>query len=211
MKRRRAFQAALAVATLTLGTAQTAEAQGVDGMYAFEVLSADGVSVIAVGRFVLSSTPFDLDLLPKDLADARLRRSSYMLGREGRMPRVCFGFEKSHREVGGREFYGGIIHAGLSDWTEENGMITLQVYESPDASQYLSGALTRHGLEGRVLQHDVVMIENPGPVEWLPFKAERVDEASIANCEAVLRTERTPRGVASQSIKRLLPPVSGTP
>ena len=204
MKTRRAFQAALAVATLTLGAARTADAQGVDGMYAFEVLSGDGVSVIAAGRFVLSSTPFDLGLLPKDLADARLRRSSFMLGREERTPRVCFGFEKSHREVGGREFYGGIIHAGLSDWTEENGMITLQVYQSPHASQYLSGALTRHGLEGQVLQYDAAMIENPGPVEWLPFKAERIAEASIENCEAVLRTERTPRGVAIHPDKRLL-------
>lgn len=159
----------------------------VAGTYEFRILSADGAAVLARGQFVLVTDTVNLDEIDAAVLSPARERSRWLLQWGEVSARACFGFEESPEYVGEREFYGGIIRSGLSTWTVENDEIRIAVYQSPDASQLLSGKITEQGLEGRVLQRDWNAASTGAPLEWLPFEAMRTSEASTEACERVLR------------------------
>lgn len=177
------------VTCVMLGVPMSVSAQDVgevEGTYTFRVTLADGQTVVAEGQLVLSEAELDVAGIDETVVALARDRSRWLLQDEARV-RVCFGFEDSQRHVGDREFYGGIIPVGLSDWEEADGEVRIHVYQSPDASQYLTGAMTETGLEGRVLQRDWDASSTGAPVEWLRFEAERISEPSPESCERILR------------------------
>ena len=174
----------LAVVLLLWGAPSTVEAQEIDGTYRFEVLSEDRTAIVAQGRFVLTKAPLDLDRLPERLLAAARQRSDRMARGE---PRVCFAFERADRLVGDREFYGGLIPSGLSDWRRDDDQVIISTYLSADADQALRGTIVGNAMEGHVIQNDW---DRRGPAVWLPFDATKVGPPTLQQCEELLqRTE----------------------
>jgi len=171
-------------AAAPIGELATAR-QEVPGHYRFRVLDAAGDSVVAEGEFVLGAEPFAALPMASDTLERIVRRSSRLGGREQGFT-TCFGVRSSPRYVEGREFYIGIIRNGVSSWSlNTNGQLVVRLYQSPDASAALVGDLRGDRIVGRMHQSDW----NPSsdkPVEWLPFEAERIGDASPDACVRVL-------------------------
>ena len=174
----------LVLVMVTLGAPGPAAAQAFDGEYAFRVLSEAGDSTVVRGRFVLSSTPFDLGALPESVAWPARVRSRWALGLDGFEPTACFGFESRPRAVNGRPFYGGGIVSGFSQWRILGDLVIVPVYQISNAAQHLRVRRTPSGLEGRVIQWTWWGGDS---AEWLRVVAERVGEASLDACESILR------------------------
>ena len=164
-------------------------AQGVAGTYEFLVLDGDGptADTAASGVFVLMEGPVPTDDLPIDLLREAEEESGWLI-RFGRItPNACFGFGSSVRRVDDREFYGGIIGAGLTTWSQVDGSIEVRIYQSPDASLVLRGLSEDGVFSGRVQQRDYDL---RGPIEWLPFLAHRVRAPSTAECISAIELGR---------------------
>ena len=158
------------------------QGQVVAGWYEFWVLDSEAptADTAAAGSFVLFDGPVPTDDLPSDLL-AEAERESRWLIRSRRIapPNACFGFRTSVTAVGGREFYAGITEAGLTTWTEIGDSVEVHLYQSPDASLHLKGVVRDGVISGRVHQGDY---DRRGPVEWLPFRANRAGDPSSAEC-----------------------------
>ncbi len=178
-------QAVLIAVQPVFGLVAAQPPQGIAGEYTFQVLSSDDAAAdtIASGRFVLGSSPLDLSSLPAELVRRVLEESRWLMPSADAQPNMCFGFDRSRATVHGREFYGGILPAGFSEWRERNGQIWVQVYGSPDAAQYLRGRHTGEGIAGAVEQNN---FDGTSHTEWLSFRAKRVGPPTAEGCQAAL-------------------------
>ncbi len=156
-------------------------AQDVTGSYTFQVKEADtsGAHLIAAGTLVLMDDSVPTNEIPADLLE-EVRQDSRWLLREA-TPDACFGFERSVEEVDGREFYGGIIPAGLSSWDFRVDSVMVKLYQSPDAWMILRGRYEDGRITGVVRQREFYQGEI---ADRLPFEAERTGPASSDACRA---------------------------
>lgn len=160
-------------------------AQDVAGTYTFRIMSGDSVEeqTVATGSLVLMKDSVVTQRLPADLLEEAQRESVHLLRGE-RVPSACFGFETSTKEIDGREFYGGIIPAGLTTWELQGDTIKVGLYLSPDAGMYLKGNWEGDRISGVVRQWEAY---GGKIVDGLPFEAERTAPSSTDACRAVIQ------------------------
>lgn len=182
----RSHQATLVGAVTALLVSSPLSAQVPDGTYSFVIFGESPVDTVAVGRFAVSRVGFDLGAWPEPLLERVLRRSLWLMPDHASAPTVCFGFSSSRRAVGGREFYPGIIPHGLSVATFVADTMKIPVFQSIDAGAYLAARDEAGEVRGLLHQSDSDD-ETSAPLEWLPFRAQRVGEADDRSCEETVR------------------------
>lgn len=166
-----------------------ADAQEVAGTYNFRVMNGDSAETqsIATGTFVLMEDSVPTNKLPAALLEKAQQESRWLLFPPKKVtPSACFGFKTSTREVDGREFYGGIIPAGLTTWELQGDTVRVDLYQSPDSWMDLKGSYSGNRISGVVWQ-DKTYGDWNGPGNWLPFEAKRTGPASIDACRAAIK------------------------
>jgi hypothetical protein len=180
--RNRAYRRALLVASalaLVAWTGKRADAQAA-GTYRLSICTspcAPTDSGVVRGYLVLFGDSHRLDSLPTPLRDSLVRRSFWLL-RRSTVTNTCFALPTGPTHVNGQELYAGIIRRGLTQWRREGATVRVRLYQSPDASYTLVGAMTTEGYVGRGEQHNCCGGESP--ITY--FLATRVKEADPSAC-----------------------------
>jgi hypothetical protein len=183
------------VPALFVGWSSSLSAQE-PGHFRFEILSPDSSSVVAHGEFMVSAERLvGMEVDPdhhRGLSggDPRLIRRATAEGN------VCFGVREAPPEFEGREFYPGIIDAGIADFEAfrtEGDEPGFYIYMSPDASARLVGTFAADSAFGWVHQRDW---DRGGPLVWMPFRANRIGDASEETCRMILDIQTSGRDQA---------------